>query len=114
MQSFFADVVSRAVNKQSGLYRYKDSITLGLVAVVWVAAFVVTYLTGIPESAAVIAGTIGNFAALLVTRLSPGAITPSMAERLEVSAQDQPVTDDRGEHARPGNWLDQERHARAT
>lgn len=87
MDRLFAQVVADALSEQGRFFRYKDSITLGLVAVVWLAAFLLTYATGLPESAAVVIGAVANFAALIVTRLSPGAITPSMAERLAKHAE---------------------------
>lgn len=108
MNTFIADIIANAVKRQGNLYRFKDSITLGLVAVVWIAAFVVTYLTDIPESAAVVVGSVGNFAALLVTRLTPGAITPSMAERLEAEMKEREEVKG-GKHSRNGSWLDQAR-----
>ena len=105
--SFIGGLVANAVKSQGRLFRYKDSITLALVGIVWVAAFVVTYLTGIPEQAAVIIGIVGNLAANIVTRLSPGAITPSMAKRLEQQSEQGQAPP---KHSAPGNWIDDARH----
>ena len=105
--SFIGGLVASAVKRQGKLFRYKDSITLALVGIVWVAAFVVTYLTGIPEQAAVVIGIVGNLAANIVTRLSPGAITPSMAQRLEKQAEQEQAPP---RHSAPGNWIDDARH----
>lgn len=110
IKTFIAGTVERAVSEQGRLYRYKDSITLGLVAVVWIAAFLLSYVTGLSEVAAGAIGFIGNLAAVIVTRLTPGAITPSMAERLQKQAEKDEY---QPKHAAPGNWIDDARHALA-
>lgn len=89
--SYISNAVEGEVKEQGRLFRFKDTLTLVLVAIVWVAAFVGTYLTGLPDQVGVIIGAIGNLAAVIVTRLTPGAITPSMAKRLESQANKQAV-----------------------
>lgn len=91
MSTYISNAVDGEVKEQGRLFRFKDTLTLVLVAIVWVAAFVTTYLTGLPEEVAVGIGAAGNVAAVIVTRLTPGAITPSMAKRLESRANKQAV-----------------------
>lgn len=106
---FIAELVVRAVNKQPKLFRYKDSLTIVLIAIVWIAAFALMYFANMPAEAAAAIGVVGNFAGALVVRLTPGAITPSMEKRLKELAEDPPTEPTAAKHRSFGSRLDQVR-----
>lgn len=111
MQKFITQTVANYVSAQPWYVRRKDTIITVLTGLVWVAAFVATYLTDAPEQVAVIVGAVGSVAGALINALTPGAVTPSMGPRLEQQAE-QDVTVP--QHAMPGNWLDDARRRLAT
>lgn len=106
MQKFITQTVANYVAAQPWWVRRKDTIITVLTGLVWVAAFVATYLTDAPEQVAVIVGAVGSIAGALINALTPGAVTPSMGPRLEQQAE-RAVFQPR--HAAPGNWLDDAR-----
>lgn len=88
----YKTIVARALEKllhdQPSIVQRKDSITLFLVSVVWLASLLTPYLTGLPVWVGAVVGGVASIAGILLVALTKGAITPSMVARAEVAAQE--------------------------
>lgn len=83
-----AKALSKLLHDQKGIVQRKDSITLFLVSVVWLASLLTPYLTGLPIWVGAVVGGVASVAGILLVALTKGAITPSMVTRAEKAAEE--------------------------
>lgn len=110
MDKFIAQTVINAAKKQPGFVRRKDTIVTVVTGIVWLLAAVVPYLAEISPLIGTAVAAVVTIGGAFVNAFTPGAITPSMAQRLERQAEEDAHEP---KHKAPGNWIDDARHALA-
>lgn len=85
--------VANALAHQPWFMRRKDTIITITTGIVWLTGVLVPYLGGAPTWVGVVIGAVGTIAGAMVNALTPGAITPSMAQRLSETVPP-PLRDD--------------------
>lgn len=103
MASVFKDTVAQAVANQPWYIRRKDTITAVAGTILQMANVFAAYTAGMPEYVNILVAVVIGVAQIAVHAGTKGAITPSMAGRLETaglqSHLDRPsVSDYVGEH----------------
>lgn len=87
------NAVTRALSQQPWVMRRKDTIITITTGLVWLTGVLVPYLGGAPTWVGVVIGAVGTIAGAMVNALTPGAITPSMAQRLSETVPPPPCDD---------------------
>jgi len=85
MTNHSADIswaIAKAVSDQSWVARRKDTIVTIFTGLGWLAGALAPYVTSLPVEVGVALGVVATFAGAMVTALTKGAFTPSMADRL--------------------------------
>lgn len=83
-----AKALEKLLHDQKWIVQRKDSVTLFLVSVVWLASLLTPYLIGFPVWVGAAVGGVASIAGILLVALTKGAITPSMVTRAEAAAQE--------------------------
>lgn len=83
-----AKALEKLLHDQKWIVQRKDSVTLFLVSVVWLASLLTPYLIGFPVWVGAAVGGVASVAGILLVALTKGAITPSMVTRAEIAAQE--------------------------
>lgn len=85
MASVFQDAVATALANQSWFARRKDSLTATAGTFLQVANLATAYMTGAPHWVSILVAVVVGVAQIVVHAGTKGAITPSMATRLELA-----------------------------
>ncbi|MFI5504453.1 hypothetical protein ACFLIN_03700 [Corynebacterium kutscheri] len=85
MASVFQDAVATALANQSWFARRKDSLAATAGTILQVVNLATAYMTGAPYWVTVLVAVVVGIAQIVVHAGTKGAITPSMATRLELA-----------------------------
>lgn len=88
MASIFQDSVAQAIADQPAWARRKDSLTAGAGTILQLGNLLLAFTSDAPTWVNIVIGALIGVAQIIIHAGTKGAITPSMAQRLEQAGQE--------------------------